>query len=464
MEPLGFLCLRVGAARLALGLVHVVGIAARTPTTPVPVAPPLTDGLAVVMNQVVPVLPLAMVIGEIPTEGGTFVLAADGRDARALLVDAAESLVRIEPDAMRPHLPDSEGGMLYGNCFEHAGETWVVLDLPALFEVATVDPPAHPDAAAAAIALAKKPEDWADGPGRTEKTFMVVRVGTEHYAVPTVALAELIEPGMPRPMPEAPGWIAGLIDLRGNLLLALSLHSLLGHGDPTGRSAPAAVAVVLREGGGRLALLADAALGIERIAEESLHEMPEAMAGVGAYTVTGPGRILGILSPDALLEQVRNELATLAPMNPAEVPTADERPDDADGQKLLVVRAGRESLAVPLDRVERIEPSVRMTPLPHAGLGFDALVDAGDRPVPIQDLRRRIGSEDQPQDMPPCVLIAIEGALAGLVVDQVIGIEDAASTALDAIAPDINLPFSSVVRIRGEFMPVLAIDRLLPPL
>ncbi len=464
MQPLGFLCLRVGAARLALGLVHVVGIAERTPTTPLPFAPPLTDGLAVVMDQVVPVLPLAMVIGEIPTEGGMFVLAADGRDARALLVDAAESLVRIERDGLQPDLSDSASGILHGGCFEHAGETWRVLDLPALFAAATVDPPARPDGAAAAIALAGEPVDRADGPARTEQTFMVVRVGTEHYAVPTDALAELIEPGTPRPMPDAPGWIAGLIDLRGNLLLALSLHTLLGHGDPTGRSAPAAVAVVLREGGGRLALLADAALGIERIAEDSLQEMPEAMAGVGAYTVTGPGRILGILSPDALLDQVRNDLAALAPMVHSEVPTVDERAADGDNQKLLVVRAGRESFAVPLDRVERIEPSVRMTPLPHVELGFDAMVDAGDRPVPIQDLRRRIGSETQPQDMPPCVLIALEGALAGLVVDQVIGIEDAASAALDAIAPDTDLPFSSVVRIRGAFMPVLAIDRLLPPL
>lgn len=464
-----FLCMQVGGARLALALAHVIGISEPVPATPLPFAPPMTEGLALVMGRIVPVLPLGAVVG-VPgqdeqgqgeqehCEGGSLVLAIHGEDARALRVETADFLARIEAWALRPELA---GPGPFAAAFDHAGEVWRVLDLPALFAGATMPAQLAEDPGPAPIALADAPRLEPAPTGGTGEAFMVLRVGGEDYAVPTASLSELIEAAPPRPMPGAAEWVAGLLDLRGMPVVALSLSRLLGHAATAPLHAP--LGVVLREGGGRVVLLADVAVGIERYDTDAVHPMPEAMAGVSAYAVTAQGRIVGILSPDALLAQVTDVLEALTPATPAAVPETVVAPA-AGVQRILVARAGGEGFAVPLDRVVRIEVAVRATPLPRTGLGFDAMVDAGDRPIPVIDIRQRLGMAPCDENPPPCILVMLEGALAGLVVDQVVRIEDVPAAAMDGVAPDGALPLSGIARIAEGMVPVLALERLLPPM
>jgi chemotaxis signal transduction protein len=131
--------------------------------------------------------------------------------------------------------------------------------------------------------------------------------------------------------------------------------------------------------------------------------------------------------------------------------------------KLLAVRLGRELFALPLDRVERIQASIVLTPLPQPGTGFHGMADVGDTMVPVLDLRRAIehaGSDPNP----PCTLVQIEGALAGLVVDQVLRIEDIPDSDVEDITMNPRLPVSHVARSGDQLLSVLVLDRVLPPL
>ena len=104
-----------------------------------------------------------------------------------------------------------------------------------------------------------------------------------------------------------------------------------------------------------------------------------------------------------------------------------------------------------------------LTPLPEPGTGFHAMADVGDATVPVLDLRRRIPEAGSALD-PPCTLVNIEGALAGLAVDQVLRIEDVPDDDVEDITTHPLLPVSHVARSGDRLMSVLVIDRVLPPL
>jgi chemotaxis signal transduction protein len=188
------------------------------------------------------------------------------------------------------------------------------------------------------------------------------------------------------------------------------------------------------------------------------------MAGVANYFVIETEHIVGIIDLVALTGQVGDAVAELAPREP-DLPTPAQIVVDSAkaSHKLLAVRLGRELFALPLDRVERIQASIVLTPLPQPGTGFHGMADVGDTMVPVLDLRRAIehaGSDPNP----PCTLVQIEGALAGLAVDQVLRIEDIPDNDVEEITMNPRLPVSHVARSGDQLLSVLVLDRVLPPL
>jgi len=60
--------------------------------------------------------------------------------------------------------------------------------------------------------------------------------------------------------------------------------------------------------------------------------------------------------------------------------------------------------------------------------------------------------------------VQIEGALAGLAVDQVLRIEDIPDSDVEDVATHPLLPISHVARSGENLLSVLVIDRVLPPI
>jgi chemotaxis signal transduction protein len=346
--------------------------------------------------------------------------------------------------------------------FAALGAEWRVLDYARLTNDQPMAPPgietgaAFVGAAGDSTEQTALPAEIAD----TRQPLLLVDVGRESYAVATSDIIEILVPGTVRSMPGAPTWIAGLVDRRGSPLLVLSTASLLGR--PCSDSA-AIVLVVDVPDGGEVGMLIDRAVGIERIDHADIHDVAQDMAGVASYFVIGREQIVGIIDPAALIGQVGAALAALVPRVAMAAAETEVVSMPKLSRKLLAVRVGREFFALPLDRVERIQAAVVLTPLPEPGTGFHAMADVGDATVPVLDLRLRI-PEAGAAPNPPCTLVKIEGALAGLAVDQVLRIEDVPDDDIDDITAHPLLPISHVARSGDRLMSVLVIDRVLPPL
>jgi len=78
---------------------------------------------------------------------------------------------------------------------------------------------------------------------------LVFRVGQIWLALPATSLREITEPGLIRSVPHRPREVLlGLVNVRGELLLCISLHTLLGEETPAHRPRTARFLVARRNG------------------------------------------------------------------------------------------------------------------------------------------------------------------------------------------------------------------------
>lgn len=122
----------------------------------------------------------------------------------------------------------------------------------------------------------------------TESTSLLVfRLGSEWFALPTELLVEVTTPRPLHKVPHRTGnGLAGLVNIRGQLQLCMSLHTLLGlPGGPTAAPTtvePAARLLVVERGGDagveRWVLGVDEVIGVQRIPRSGLRPVPSTVS------------------------------------------------------------------------------------------------------------------------------------------------------------------------------------------
>lgn len=195
------------------------------------------------------------------------------------------------------------------NCPVHAAAARVLLDRPAWPEY-----------------LRERTLQFARGrlPVRpTRISVLVFRLGPEWLALPTVAFQEILERRSIHSLPHRRGGIVlGLVNVRGELVICVSLARLLGleqraaaggsAGPPASNGAIPRLAVTLWTGS-RLAFPVDEVHGVVRLAREEIHE-PPATVGAGAATLTTglfhwQERAVGFLDADGVFSRLNTLLS-----------------------------------------------------------------------------------------------------------------------------------------------------------
>ncbi len=454
------LCCDLADVHVAVPLERVIGVAEGGVVTPLPYTAPSFEGLVEVFGQVMPQVNLASLIGLQSSDGGILVVVSDRGGSLALRVVHVTGMIRVDDDHLAPTAARARAvHPLYMAEVEHQGVVHYVLDLDVLAtsdelelsapEGAVLLPEARP------VVRSEPEQEWLP--------LLLLEIAGERYAIPNRSIIELNVPDGIRSMPSAPSWILGLIDVRGRPIVAVSTAALLGR--PTADGPPPEICLIAElEDGFPVALFIDRAIGLERVSPNLIHPMQQAMVGIGGYFVLREDEIVGLLDPKLLLAQVAASLRAAVPQHLAAPETARAE-EVGQSQQLLSLRVGRELYAMTLDRIERIQASVRLTPLPSNIAYFDGMADVGDAIVPVIDLRRQQGTELQPFDMserPPCILTLLEGAMTGILVDQVLSIVDIPPERFEPVREASRLPISHVLTFEGRLISLLTIDRLLP--
>jgi purine-binding chemotaxis protein CheW len=104
--------------------------------------------------------------------------------------------------------------------------------------------------------------------GHLLKQWVVLRLDSAEYALPVASVIEVLRMVALRPLPEAPAWVAGLLNLRGTAIVVLDLRQRLGLPPrPPDLNTPI---VVLQTAGEPLGLIADEVVEIVALPPEGL--------------------------------------------------------------------------------------------------------------------------------------------------------------------------------------------------
>ena len=197
---------------------------------------------------------------------------------------------------------------------------------PALREAvrdAAADPDAHDDPQDATAAVHDTTEDTTvtgdpDAPGGQDDgdaLLVVFRLGEEEYGVDVDRVQEIIRvPETLIRVPKAPGFVEGLVNLRGSVLPVVDLRTRLGleRGERDERQR----IVVLSVAGVRTGFVVDSVAEVLPVGRDLLEPAPELSADTarvvtGVANLTGTRRMLLLLETDELVGS--DELAALVP-------------------------------------------------------------------------------------------------------------------------------------------------------
>ena len=143
------------------------------------------------------------------------------------------------------------------------------------------------------------------------RELIAFRIGEQEFCVDIMAVREIRGWTPATPLPRAPGFMKGVINLRGAVLPIIDLGARFGlrTSDPTARH----VIMVAHIGGRMVGLLVDAVSDILQMSEASVQPTPDVASDQVKTFVKGifsiDGRMISLIELDYILPQVEAEAA-----------------------------------------------------------------------------------------------------------------------------------------------------------
>jgi purine-binding chemotaxis protein CheW len=141
--------------------------------------------------------------------------------------------------------------------------------------------------------------------------LIAFRIGEQEFCVDIMAVREIRGWTPATPLPQSPGFVKGVINLRGAVLPIVDLGARLGlaTAEPTARH----VIIVVRIGEQLVGLLVDAVLDILTITDETLQPTPDVACDMVQTFVKGilaiDGRMISLIALDHVLPTLEAEAA-----------------------------------------------------------------------------------------------------------------------------------------------------------
>jgi chemotaxis signal transduction protein len=134
----------------------------------------------------------------------------------------------------------------------------------------------------------------------TPTAYVRVRVGDEHYALDVDHVLEIIKRGMVTPVPGSRVAMLGVHVLRGEVIAAADLATLLGIAHD---AQPSRLVVAVAGDGRRASLAVDEVIGVGEL--DAMSHLPE--GDFVPATAMADGALIGVLDVAALFDAIAGE-------------------------------------------------------------------------------------------------------------------------------------------------------------
>ncbi|WP_152048333.1 chemotaxis protein CheW [Aureimonas psammosilenae] len=139
------------------------------------------------------------------------------------------------------------------------------------------------------------------------RELIAFRIGEQEYCIDIMQVREIRGFATATPLPHSPGFVVGVINLRGTILPIIDLSDRLGF-DPI-RTTPRSVIIVVERGQQLVGLLVDGVSDIISADDDLLQPTPE-IASTRTHSfvrgvMTFEGRMISMIAVDALVPDER---------------------------------------------------------------------------------------------------------------------------------------------------------------
>ncbi|MGA2082070.1 MAG: chemotaxis protein CheW [Holophaga sp.] len=277
-EDLPYVTFTLGKESFGINLKMVEEIIEIPAVTKVPDAPPYVLGVICLRDQVLPLLDLIQMLHAEPAEqtvpGDMVILLSFGTAKLGIVVDGIQEIIRIrEEDILAPPqtLSEREAADLEGVVLRSDR----MVSLLKILDIIT----GEDQAKIAAMSSSLIPERTEDTQAAFELPLVVFHLGSEAYSLRLHEVREIIMVGNITPIPRAPSFIEGVLNLRGEVMPVIDLRERFGL--PRQAVSSASRIVITPIGGVSTGLIVDAVDEVKSVDQRRLEDPPRVSA-VGA--------------------------------------------------------------------------------------------------------------------------------------------------------------------------------------
>lgn len=449
----------IGEGRFALRASAVSKVLDPLPVTPLPYAPADVEGLVNVSGAVLLKVDLALRLGLGARKAdafGNLLVLLTGHETIAAQVDRVFNKITLDDESIKVYEEGKHPELIRGEFTQEEG--MVLLLNEAAMGLQDMQPTGVPEGGGGLIGSV--PEEGhllAAEVQLNDLPTVAVADGSETYALHMNHVQEIIELGPLTELPGAGPEVMGLMQLRGQALMVISLARMLGR---EMQSTPRFVMVVGIEDA-RVGLSVADILGIERYAKDDVQPVMGGDSQLEGYLPGSSGRngqMTGLLSIQGLVSAEGMALYRryLTQQGSAMADNTDK--SARTKRRMLSFRLGAERCALDLacvDRVEEYSPSVD---LPEGDASLTGVIQIKGEIAPVLDLRTQLGLS--PVETSSYVVVRVDGAPWALIVDRIDRVIEIAEKDITPVRTQQSDYVTEVGRLDGELISLLTLEPL----
>jgi purine-binding chemotaxis protein CheW len=261
----------------------------------VPQAPHYVEGIVSLRNRLLPIVNLrkrfGLEPGEIDREDNRIIVVNLSGSVTGVLVDAVSEVLSVPTDAIEAPpriIGASQAEQLRGVAKLDAGKRLIMLlDAAKVLSVAEAQE-------LAGLTHGRKGKGReisltaVEGQALDEEQFVSFRVESEEFAVDIQQVQEIIQMTAITRVPQAPHYVEGVINLRGNVLPVIDIRKRFGMAEAEATDSTSIVVVDV--GGAKTGVIVDAVQEVLRLNRGAIEPPPAVVGGVDRSYVSGVGK------------------------------------------------------------------------------------------------------------------------------------------------------------------------------
>jgi purine-binding chemotaxis protein CheW len=298
-----------------------------------------------------------------------------------------------------------------------------------------------------------------------EMQLVTFILGNENFGLDIMNVQEIIRIPSITVIPQAPDYVEGITNLRGNILPVIDTRVKFGM-ERVERDMSSRV-IVIDLGGKTIGMSVDAVSEVLRVESDRIEAAP-AMAGVDDGSIAGVVKVNDGKKLVMILEASRLGSIDQAEKSNAVASRAGKDVNRAEENKIQEVQLvsfllGNEEFAVEIENVREIIRYPEIVKVPNVPEYIKGVISLRDNLMPIVDMRLKLetGNEDI-TDSTRVVVVDVENMTVGLVVDRVYEVaripKDTIFPPPQALAGQARERLKGIARIDGGKRIIMLID------